>query len=149
MVSESCVQYCVCLHVSQSCASRWGLTYVMSSGLIFRAAGAGGLQGSGTQLGPGLWSLPASPSGRTAALLYPISPWLPECIGLRVDLHLLVSWPVSSKRQNALTAACAAFWVTFSVSFDTFCSSKSVLYSQPLMKKLWSLGWLLLPTSLN
>lgn len=31
-----------------------GLRYLMSSGLIFRAAGAGGLQRAGKELGPGL-----------------------------------------------------------------------------------------------
>lgn len=68
----------------------------MSTGLIFRAAGTGGLQRAGKELGPGLWSLPASSPGRPGALLHPIPPWLPERTGLRVDLHIMVSWPVSS-----------------------------------------------------
>lgn len=68
----------------------------MRSCLIFRAAGAWGLQRAGKELGPGLWSLSASSSGRPGALLHPVPPRLPECTGLRVDLHIVVTWPVSS-----------------------------------------------------
>lgn len=82
---------------------RWhlyGWRSVMSCHLIFRAAGAGGLQRAGKRLWPGLWSLPASSPGRPGPLLYLVPPRLPECTGLRMDLHLVVSWSISSETQN-------------------------------------------------
>lgn len=54
----------------------------MSTGLIFRAAGPGGLQRTTEELGPGVRSLPASSAGRAGALLHPVPPRLPECTGL-------------------------------------------------------------------
>lgn len=62
----------------------------MRGGLISRAAGAGSLQGARKELGTGLRSLPAAPPGRAGALLRPVPPRLPECTGLRVDLHIVV-----------------------------------------------------------
>lgn len=41
--------YCLC-----QCAPYGGVRYVMRCGLIFRAAGAGGLQRAGKELGAGL-----------------------------------------------------------------------------------------------
>lgn len=79
----------------------------MNPGLIFRAAGPGGLQGARKKLGPGLWSLPASSPGWPGAMLHPLPTWLPECTGLRVDLHIMVSWPVSSMLYHLL---CTLYW---------------------------------------
>lgn len=70
--------------------------YVMSSALSFRAAGSGDIQRAVTELGPGLWPLPASSLGWPRTLLHHVPPRLPECTGLWVDLHLMVSRPVSS-----------------------------------------------------
>lgn len=81
---------------------------VMGAGLVFRAAGARGLQRTRTRLGPGLWPPPASSAGRRGALLHPVPPGLPECTGLRVDFHLMVSRPVSSKTH--LSAPTMFLW---------------------------------------
>lgn len=91
----------VCLRVFLILSYVWrSVRYVMSYGLIFRAAGAGCLQRAREELGPGLRSLPASSPGRPGAVLHPVPPRLPECTGLWVDLHFLVSWPVSSMLQH-------------------------------------------------
>lgn len=63
----------------------------MSGRLIFRAAGAGGLQRARAELGPGLRPLPASSPGRPGSLLHPVPPGLPECTGLRMDIHIMVT----------------------------------------------------------
>lgn len=88
------------LDVAALCVTLERLWYVMSTGLIFRAAGVGSLQRATAALGPGLWPLPASSPGWPGALLHPVPTRLPECFGLRVDFHLLVSWPVSSKGKE-------------------------------------------------
>lgn len=54
----------------------------MITGLIFRAAGPGGPQGTREELGPGLRPLPASSAGRPGALLCPVPPRLQERTGL-------------------------------------------------------------------
>lgn len=98
----------------------------------FRAAGARGLQRAGKKLGAGLWSLSASSPGRRGALLHPVPPRLPECTGLWVDLHFVVSGSVSSKTYRItfvlhyiyiyiLYVLCITLVLTILMSF---CSSK-------------------------
>lgn len=69
----------------------------MSSGskvrcvVCFRAAGAWGVSRAVTNLGPGLRPLPASSARPPGALLCPVPLGFPECTGLRVALHILVT----------------------------------------------------------
>lgn len=64
--------------------------------LVCRGAGVRLVQGAGTELGQGLRSVPAPSAHASGALLHPLPPGLPECTGIRVDLHRLVTRPVTS-----------------------------------------------------
>lgn len=103
------------------CCVKAVLRYVMSSGRIFRAAGAGGLQRAREELGPGLWSLSASSPRWPGALLHPVPPRLPECTGLRVGLYFVVSRPVSSKKYQ----------------FSLFCAKKNKPREHRVAELLW------------
>lgn len=63
---------------------------------VCRGVGARLVQRASTELGQGLRSVPASSAHTSGTLLHPLPSGLPECTGIRVDLHRLVTWPVTS-----------------------------------------------------
>lgn len=67
------------------------LTVFVHSCFFHRRVGARFIQRAGADLGQGLRSVSASSSHTSGALLHPLPPGLPECTGLRVDIHLLVT----------------------------------------------------------
>lgn len=66
MVEVLCDMRCICVSVF----------------VCFRAAGVGGIQRAGTELGPGLRPVCSASAGLTGALLYPVPTGLPEPAGL-------------------------------------------------------------------
>lgn len=63
---------------------------------VCRGVGAGFSQTDKTELGQRLWSVPATSAHATTAVLHPLPPGLPECTGIWMDLHCLVTWPITS-----------------------------------------------------
>lgn len=64
--------------------------------LVCRGVGARLLQRASTELGQGLRSVPASSAHTSGTLLHPLPSGLAERSGIRVDLHRLVTWPLTS-----------------------------------------------------
>lgn len=63
---------------------------------LCRGIGATFIQRASPELGQGLWPVPASFAHASRALLHPLPPGLQERAGLWVDLHRMVTWPITS-----------------------------------------------------
>lgn len=89
--------------------------------LVCRGVGARVIQRACTQLGQRLRPVPASSAHASGPFLHPLSSGLPERPGIRVDLHRMVTWPITSMSSRCWSSTCHGWTASFKFSHSVHC----------------------------